>query len=356
VVLLPAIVSSSPLAAVEEPAPETAPVLASRFLTRRTLLSIGSAIIIVAIAIWRAPINWGDAWTRISHADPKLYALGLAAYYASFLVRGYRWKLLLANAGEERPTRPLTLILVTSFFVNCVVPAKMGDVYRAYLGRLRQHISGTKALGTIIAERLMDLVVLMGLLLIAGAYTFHRRAPGALVPYVIAGLTVSSLGIAVILVMRAGRGQRILRLMPEAIFHRYQGFRIGAVESLKRLPLLLSLTVLVWGLEAARLGFVVGALGFTREVGPSQFLLIALVAALLTTVPFLPGGIGLVEAGMVGVLTLVAGISNNDALSIALLDRSISYGSLVLLGFVVFAITHLHVSPHPARHPGEQTG
>src|ERR1039457_3559504 len=96
--------------------------------------------------------------------------------------------------------------------------------------------------------------------------------------------------------------------------------------------------------EGARLGLVVFSLHLVGvHLGPSQFLLIALVAALLTTVPFLPGGLGLVEAGMVGVLISVGDVGRNAALSIALLDRSISYGSVVVVGAVVFAITHVRV-------------
>jgi glycosyltransferase 2 family protein len=96
--------------------------------------------------------------------------------------------------------------------------------------------------------------------------------------------------------------------------------------------------------EGARLGLVVFSLHLVGvHLGPSQFLLIALVAALLTTVPFLPGGLGLVEAGMIGVLITVGGVTNSAAASITLLDRSISYGSLVIVGFVIFVVTHVHV-------------
>ncbi|MBV8195021.1 MAG: flippase-like domain-containing protein [Candidatus Dormibacteraeota bacterium] len=150
-------------------------------------------------------------------------------------------------------------------------------------------------------------------------------------------------GVGVILTMRAGRGQRILRLLPEAIFHRYENLRIGTVHSLGRFPTLGALTVMVWACEGGRLGLVVWALGITG-LGPSQFMLIALVAALLTTIPFLPGGLGLVEAGMVGVLIAVGGVGQQAAVSIALLDRSISYGSVVVVGFVVFMFTHLHAT------------
>jgi uncharacterized membrane protein YbhN (UPF0104 family) len=50
---------------------------------------------------------------------------------------------------------------------------------------------------------------------------------------------------------------------------------------------------------------------------------------------------------MVGVLVSVGGIGREAALSIALLDRSISYGSVVIVGAIVFAVLHVRV-PRPA--------
>jgi uncharacterized protein (TIRG00374 family) len=326
-----------------------------RLFNRRTILSLVVAAIILGLAVWRAPINWADAWSRIRNANLGLYLAAIVVYWGSFLVRSWRWKLLLRNAGADRPTLALLPIIVVSFFVNCVVPAKMGDIYRAYLVRLRQRVAGAKALGTIIAERLLDLVVLMLLLLMASTVVFYRRgAGGVLIPYVIAGVLVCGAGVAAIAVMRAGRGQRLLRLLPEAIFHRYESFRMGTVESFQHLPLLVPLTGLVWAMESGRLALVVLALGLGGSLGGAQLLLITLVAALLTTVPFLPGGLGLVEAGMVGVLISIGGIDHNAALSIALLDRSISYGSVVLVGAVVFAVTHVRAPRQSAPVPEAQ--
>ena len=42
--------------------------------------------------------------------------------------------------------------------MNCVVPAKMGDVYRAFLLRTRLGVGAMKAFGTIIAERLLNVL------------------------------------------------------------------------------------------------------------------------------------------------------------------------------------------------------
>ncbi|MFN2451517.1 MAG: lysylphosphatidylglycerol synthase transmembrane domain-containing protein [Candidatus Dormibacteria bacterium] len=319
-----------------------APLLRQRLLTRRTAITVAIAALIVGLGIWRAPINWSDAVARIRTASPPLYGLALVAYYVSFLVRGLRWKLLLRNVGDDRSTIPLTSIIITSFFVNCVVPAKLGDVYRAVLVRQRQGVGGTRALGTIIAERLLDLVVLMGLLVLAGAATFRSRVPRVLLPYLLVGGLLALLGIGFVLALSRGRGQRVLVRLPERVVERYENFRVGTVDALTNLPAVTGLTVVVWGLEATRLAFVVLALHFGGgRLGPSAFLLIALVAALLTTVPFLPGGLGLVETGMVLVLVTVGGLGRDRSVSIALLDRSISYGSLVVVGFLVFASSHL---------------
>ncbi len=334
---------TSTLVRGEPEASEVPPSLSSRLFTLRTVASLAVAVVIVGVAVWRAQINWGAAWDNIRHANLLLYVAALAVYYSSFVVRSLRWQVLLSNAGEKRPARSLVGIMITSFFVNCVVPAKMGDVYRAYLAKAKLNVQVSKALGTIIAERLIDLCVLMALLIAAGAVVFRTKAPGILIPYVVIGVLVCLAGVGVILVMRAGRGQRILRLLPEAVFHRYESLRVGTVDSFARLPTLLVLTGLVWAAEGARLGLVVLSLHLAGvHLGPSQFLLIALIAALLTTVPFLPGGLGLVEAGMVGVLITVGGVSNPVAVSITLLDRSISYASLVLFGFVVFMFTQVH--------------
>ncbi len=334
----------SPSPAVMDPAVEPGGMMPpARIFTRRTALSLMAVAVILAVALWRAPIDWGDAWSRIRHANPGLYLAAIVVYYASFLVRTWRWKLLLRNAGVDRPTMALLPILMVSFFVNCVVPAKMGDIYRAYLARLRQRVVAALALGTIIAERLLDLVVLMTLLLVAGAAVFHDQAPSVLIPYIVVGVAICAAGIGAIAVMRAGRGQRLLRLLPEAVFHRYESFRMGTVDSFKNLKVLLPLTVLVWAMEGGRLGLVVYSLGVGSSLGVAQLLLIALVAALLTTVPFLPGGLGLVEAGMVGVLVSVGGLGRSAAVSVALLDRSISYGTVVAVGAVVFAVLHVRV-------------
>ena len=340
--------------AIETRAPEeiATPPITSRLLTRRTVLSLLATVAIVVIAVWRAPIDWQSSWNDIRHADLRLYLLGIVAYYLAFAVRALRWQLLLRNTGERCPYIPLFETLTSSFFVNCIVPAKMGDVYRAFLLRTHQGVGAMKAFGTIITERLLDLFVLMALLVLAGGLTFRNRVPHELIPYAISGGGLLVLGVGIVVLMATRRGQRLMRLFPDPVLQRYENFRSGTVDSMGRWAEVIPLSVLVWVLEATRLGFVVFALGYGDLLSPPNILLVALVAALLTTVPFTPGGIGLVEGGMIVVLRTIASVGASQATAIALLDRSISYGSLVVFGFIVFLVTHItapRVRPAPAR-------
>ena len=56
-------------------------------------------------------------------------------------------------------------------------------------------------------------------------------------------------------------------------------------------------------------------------------------------VPLSPAGLGLVEAGMVGVLVAAYGVPLTEATTIALLDRVISVFSIIVLGSIVYAIS-----------------
>ena len=51
------------LAPIEPATPDVPPSLTSRFFTRRTVASLIAAGVLVAFAVARAPINWGEAWS-----------------------------------------------------------------------------------------------------------------------------------------------------------------------------------------------------------------------------------------------------------------------------------------------------
>ena len=133
-----------------------------------------------------------------------------------------------------------------------------------------------------------------------------------------------------------GYGAWFARLLPERLADSFTRFRQGTLGSLKQLRIVFLLGLAAWLLEAGRLYFVVQALDLSISL--PLVLIVSLGHAILSTVPT-PGGIGAVEPGTTTLLLL--GLGKADAASVALLDRSITYLSVVVLGGLAFAAWNL---------------
>jgi hypothetical protein len=111
---------------------------------------------------------------------------------------------------------------------------------------------------------------------------------------------------------------------------------------MRRLPPLVLITGLIWATEAMRLFLVVEALGIPGvHIGISGAFFVALSGSLLTAVPLTPGGLGIVETGVVGLLTLIYRVAAPAAVAITVLDRSISVLSIIVLGSIAYVISPL---------------
>ena len=74
-----------------------------------------------------------------------------------FPLRGCAGRSSCAGPGFRIGTKDSTEILFLSWLVNCVVPAKLGDVYRAYLLKINSTASLSRTFGTVFIERILDL-------------------------------------------------------------------------------------------------------------------------------------------------------------------------------------------------------
>jgi uncharacterized protein (TIRG00374 family) len=331
-----------------QPAAVPPPVAASRseslrdrFFDVRTLVSFVILAFVLYFVLTHVQLDYRESLRAISQTNLLLYVLAVIAFYLSFVVRAVRWEVLLRNTGEEAHFGKLFHIIILAWFANCVLPAKMGDFYRAFLVRQQTRISGSKALGTIFSERAIDFLVLMTLLVISGLISFHLAVPQRFQLALLAGLLIALILLVGLAALRFSRtlSSWLTSLVPERLRERAGRFRRGLVSAFHgQIPLLLGLTVTVWLAESARLYLVVQALPVHVSLNPAQIMFIALVASLLTTIPALPGGLVLVEGGIIAVLAFF-GMSTSQAFTVAILDRIISYWSLIVVGLVVFVFS-----------------
>jgi uncharacterized protein (TIRG00374 family) len=254
-----------------------------------------------------------------------------------------RWAMLVRRSGFQLKVRDSMEIIFLSWLVNCLVPAKLGDVYRAYLLKINSTVSLSRTFGTVFIERILDLFAIVTLGLAAGFWSFRGRLPPD-VQIVFAIGVVFVLALALGLLTLRNFGRRIItRLpLPHKVIEFYDRFEEGVFSSigLRALPRLVILTGLIWGTEALRLFLVVEAFGFPDvHLGISGAFFVALCASLLTAVPLTPAGIGFVEGGVVGLLTIVYGVTQTDALAITLVDRAISVLTIIILGSIFYAVS-----------------
>ena len=94
-----------------------------------------------------------------------------------------------------------------------------------------------------------------------------------------------------------------------------------------------------WATEALRLYFVMQALGVTTGIGISGAFFVALIASLLTAVPFTPAGLGLVEVGVYGILVGLYHMPQHEAAAVVLVDRAISVLSIIIFGSIAYVLS-----------------
>ena len=92
----------------------------------------------------------------ILQANPLLLLAAFAIFYIGFPLRGLRWSVLIRGTGFPLRIRDATEIIFLSWLVNCLVPAKLGDVYRAYLLKINSPVSLSRTFGTVFIERVLD--------------------------------------------------------------------------------------------------------------------------------------------------------------------------------------------------------
>jgi uncharacterized protein (TIRG00374 family) len=324
---------------VPEQAQKAPESIGKSFLSWRTFVSFGLAIAIMAFVFRGLDIDVRDSWRQIKQANLWLFLGALAIYYLTFVIRAFRWSEMLNVAGINRQTGHqlpglggMTEIIVMSWFANSVLPARLGDAYRGYLIKQRADASFGVSFGTILAERLIDLVVLVTVLLASGLVVFGTHAPDKAEQAFFIGGGVVAIGVLGVVIFWLFR-ERIERYLPGRIMPHYRKVRDGLFTALARPFQPAAISVLLWMCDGLRVYLVAWSLGW--QISYVSAIMVALISSLVSIVPFTPAGLGFVEGFMVTALTQIK-VPASTAGAIALLDRVITYISLIVVGIPLY--------------------
>ena len=320
--------------------PHHSPPPRRSFIGLPSIISFAIAILVLAFFVTRFDVNLGDTWQRLKDSNLVLFALAVAVHYTTFLFRGARWRVLLQNVQGREHHVPGVLyfarLILLAWFVNAVTWFRLGDAYRAYAYSADTQQSFSRTMGTVLAERVLDVAIIFFLVVVAALLLV---ADGASASWLFVGIAAALVGLLVgVLVAMGLFGGRLVHHLPNRLQEAYHRFHQGTLGSFQRLPLVAILGLLSWSSEVGRLYLVSRAIDVDISFGLVVFVTVA--NSMLTLIPLTPGGLGLVEPGVIGLLRV--SLEKAQAVPLALLDRSISYLSIIVTGGALFLALEIY--------------
>lgn len=297
-----------------------------------TYLSIAIAIIILAIAA--SFVDLKEIWRQIAACDKRFVLLGALAHYATYLMRGMRWRRCLIHLPFKAGNVKFGLLVFFYNFVDNIVPAKLGDVYAAHLARINFKIRRSAAMGSIVFLRMLDAWIVLLLAALASWKLFADKLPGAVFWSLVGGCIIAG-GATSIMLMFFLFKKKLPGWIPQKIQQMIQAFHTGMWPQAKQLLPITILTAIIWALEIVWIFCL--TLAFDLDVGATQAIFLTMIPLLASAFPFTPSGAGVVEITLFSCLRVV-GVTSPIAASLTVVNRFIDYALHIALGVLTWSI------------------
>jgi uncharacterized protein (TIRG00374 family) len=300
-------------------------------------------------------VDLREVWHVLAGSNVALLVLSALTATAIFPLRARRWRVILDPVAPDLPFRMLWRATAIGMMVNNVVPARAGEIARAYaLTRETPRVPFSAAFASLAVDRVFDAVVVLGLMFLAMIDPqFPRGTEAGRLVGSWAGTgavaVVGLLGALYLLVFFPARVISLYEAFARRVAPRYEergrdallafASGLGVLRSPRRFAAVLWWTLLHWLTNA--LAFWIGfrAVGIPAPLGAALFLqgLIAIGVA----IPSSPGFFGVFEAFARTGLS-VYGVDGTLAASWAIGFHLLSFVPITIFGAVYFARLGLH--------------
>ena len=291
-------------------------------------------VIIFAVVVYLIMGIYADFGSLLSAVEkfnwifiPVMLILVMIAYMIRFL----KWNLFLKSVGVNLKLKD-NLFVFFSGLGMIITPAKVGEIWKGWLIKDINGESLSKTVPVVITDRVTDLIglvilsllgilyykdgiyILMALILIFAGFFVAVRSEK------ISGKLIS------ILENRAGKYSKDIKTM-HATFLK--------LLNPKNMVGLSFLSVFAWFFECLALYFVI--IGFGQSISVILSTFVFSFASLIGAISMIPGGLGIAEATISGMLQYF-GLTSVDSVGVAIIIR---FGTLwfgAILGFSVHFI------------------
>jgi uncharacterized membrane protein YbhN (UPF0104 family) len=302
------------------PSPERSPLLAWAGLAVSALA--------VAAVVWWASRQQAP---QLPHTGGELAALAgaIGLYALATLVRAVRWRRLLEDEGGSPAWGDTLALTCVGYAVNNVLPARAGDAVRAVLMAPRAGTSIRTVVGTLLAERILDVAVLVAIFVIVG-YGLLGEV-GADKVEIVAAVAVAA-AVAVLAAWRLARRSPRLHAFAAPLASATLGLR-RAHHGLR----LLALTLVIWAIETGVWMAVAAAIGF--GMNPIEGLYIVALASVFSMIPSGPAYAGTQDAAAIVGLKALGG-TGAQAVAYIVMLRFVIVVPITIVGLALVAVRY----------------
>jgi hypothetical protein len=255
------------------------------------LIGLACTLFFLAIAFYR--VQLGAVSAALAGADPFWVAAAMLIYALNLAVRAWRWQVILRPVAAI-PYPIVARALLVGYGLNAVMPARLGELFRAEFFKKTFGLSRVWGLTSIVIERLFDGITVVcclgfGLLFAAAA----RPNAGLLINVLVTGGVLFGVVLVAAFCLSGSVMSRIVGRFPgltDRMAMVQQGFQI--LRTWRTLEVI-GITLIIYVPDALTLWFLVKAVGLT--LGFSDTLVLLGAASLSTLVPSGPAFLGTLQ-------------------------------------------------------------
>ena len=328
--------------------------------TRILLVVLGLALSALAIVMLGRSIDVGEAVRAVGRASIPWFLGANLLTVAVYWLRSLRWRSLLAPHAKPTVGRLFSANMVGFLAIN-VLPARLGELVRAFALARKERISTAAVIGSVAIERILDLAFLVVFwalsLLFAPLPAWFKWSGYATIAIAVAvggGLWLLNASRGRSSRLRTGIMARVPHRMKDRFASAVSAFGVG-IQIIGRPGLLAEAafwSAASWVVSGAIFLMVGRSLGLDLPVW-STFLL-TFVVCVGISLPSSPGFVGIMEWACVVGLSFL-GIKGPEALAFAILYHLTQLLPLLILGTYFAIREHLAplrlVQPEPAEQP-----
>lgn len=274
--------------------------------------------------------------------------VGLVCLFIGYAFRVVRWSIMLSAVGDPITWQNCSVPFLGSIAINNIMPFRLGDIVRAIVFPSAMGITKTTSTGSLILERLLDLITILALLFISLSFLEIKNLPLAISDLIMI-MTASAVMIFIIILVFKKSLLRFVERNPflgspkksKKVFSKVIQLMIKFLDVFKimskpRVLIFITFTsVIVWLGEAGLFFFVL--LGFGINGTPIAALFVMSFATLSTLLPSSPGYVGPFHLATFSAIILL-GETSEIAGSFAILSHLSIWIPTTLIGAIAISI------------------